>query len=125
MTYNIALFFLATVCFIKITDGLQCIDEEGNAVDWYVVYKLPKLYDNEMIFEDGPPTRARDKKVRDNLANGVSYMYLDAKNQSFYLTSKTVNDSSSRSFHHDYEKFSRAILTRLRSFSVILMFRDK
>ncbi|CAG2162984.1 unnamed protein product, partial [Oppiella nova] len=57
----------------------QCRDEKGQPVDWYVVYKLPKVSDS------GPP-----------LDTGLRYAYLSSKSQSGWtLSDVDISDETS------------------------------
>jgi len=57
---------------------LSCRDESGKAVDWYIVYKIPKQGDQK------PP-----------LTTGFSYAYITPNADSFKLSQKLVTDESS------------------------------
>ena len=60
----------------------QCVDESGQPVDWYVLYKLPKL-----------------KAASDNshIAQGLGYTFFTSKSvaSGFTLSKHSINDSSS------------------------------
>ena len=57
------------------------------------------------------------------MADGVSYMYLDANNQTFRLTSKTVNDSTSKetksSFPHPHENVLQGFASQCESCKIV------
>jgi deoxyribonuclease-2 len=60
-----------------VSAGIQCIDEEGSPVDWYVVYKLPRVYlSNRPLVYDG-----------------VAYLYLDSNNNTFRLSPNSINST--------------------------------
>ena len=61
--------------------ALKCMDEDGNSVDWFIVYKLPKY-------------SADSGKLYD----GTAYLYLDAKNQQFQISPNDVNSTKSEYF---------------------------
>ncbi|XP_063713610.1 plancitoxin-1-like isoform X2 [Symsagittifera roscoffensis] len=54
------------------------MDEDGNSVDWFIVYKLPKY-------------SADSGKLYD----GTAYLYLDAKNQQYQISPNDVNSTKS------------------------------
>ena len=72
------LLVIIAVVIIEPGNSLTCIDEEGNAVDWYIVYKLP-----EHSADSG------------HLNDGTGYAYLDVNNPKFVISSNDVNSSSS------------------------------
>ncbi|XP_054163409.1 deoxyribonuclease-2-like [Oppia nitens] len=50
----LSLLALLAICFIDQTYGqLQCRDESGKSVDWYVVYKFPRLSGGEAPVDTG------------------------------------------------------------------------
>lgn len=55
--------------------GVQCIGEDGDPVDWWVVLKVPYLTDN-----DDPVA-----------SSGYAYSYADANNQAFLYTGEQLN----------------------------------
>ncbi|XP_047102269.1 deoxyribonuclease-2-alpha isoform X3 [Schistocerca piceifrons] len=61
-------------------ESVRCVDEENNAVDWYVIYKLPKI------------------KASDNvlIRNGLAYLYMTSNaSKGWVLSSKSVNSTDS------------------------------
>lgn len=60
---------------------LSCIDDNGRPVDYYVIYKFPKIEDSESKL----------------LRTGVAYAYIDANsaNNSWKLSVKSIEDSNS------------------------------
>lgn len=61
-------------------ESIQCVDEENNAVDWYVIYKLPKM------------------KAADNIliSNGLAYLYMTSNaSKGWILSSKPINSTDS------------------------------
>ncbi|KAF7997726.1 hypothetical protein HCN44_009124 [Aphidius gifuensis] len=64
LSFGIFLFFLTGTCYGNM---IQCKDETGNNVDWFVMYKIPK------IAESANPV----------IRKGVAYMF---------MTNNTVND---------------------------------
>ncbi len=73
---------LVFLALLASTLALQCIDDYGNAVDWYVVSKFPKLSGGD-----------------DALKAGHRYMYLDSDETFWTVSEKTINDYDGAVFH--------------------------
>ncbi|KAK5643577.1 hypothetical protein RI129_007422 [Pyrocoelia pectoralis] len=59
--------------------ALQCMDQNNNPVDWYVIYKLPQV-----------------KHANNLIAEGVAYTYITSNDISDWkLSSTSINDSNS------------------------------
>lgn len=58
--------------------SLSCKDINGNDVDWYYVYKLPKVQDNKNPL----------------IASGLGHYYLDEMSQNFVLSTVSLNKTS-------------------------------
>lgn len=76
---------LLLVSFVSSSFALKCKDEDGNDVDWYVVYKLP---------------RESDDKLRPSLTgrSGFDYAYItseDYRDGQWKISSKSVKDKDS------------------------------
>lgn len=73
--------FFAIICSVfSLTHALQCMDQNNDPVDWYVLYKLPKqtAHSNNLIHE------------------GVAYAYMTSKNSSSWtLSNVPINDTKS------------------------------
>ena len=76
--FGLSLLFIFAGVIIEQSSALTCIDEDGDPVDWYIVYKLPK-YSAESGY----------------LYNGTGYLYLDVNTPNFTLSKNNVNSSSS------------------------------
>lgn len=64
---------------ILVLAGPQCLDESGTSVDWYMVYKLPRLAD-----------------TNDGLFTGHRYAYLTSKSTSGWtMSSLKIDDNKS------------------------------
>ncbi|BES93530.1 deoxyribonuclease II [Nesidiocoris tenuis] len=61
------------------SSSLQCVDENGNNVDWYVVYKFPETYKS--------PVR---------ILNGAGYMYItsDTVQKGWQVSSQSMENST-------------------------------
>ena len=59
----------------------QCLDESGHPVDWYVLYKLPKIKESK----------------NPHISQGLGYVYFTSKTavSGFTLSAHSINDSSS------------------------------
>lgn len=74
MYYSLFLIFI----FIKIVLLTPiCVDDNNNPVDWFIVYKLPKI-----------------KHTHNFINNGLAYIYLTSENQNWVLSSKSINDTT-------------------------------
>ncbi|XP_006792126.2 deoxyribonuclease-2-beta [Neolamprologus brichardi] len=67
---QIFVLLCCTVCGADIS----CRNEDGEAVDWFIVYKLPKY------------------RV-DDIGSGVEYMYLDSSKEGWEMSKYTINSS--------------------------------
>ncbi|XP_066245534.1 plancitoxin-1-like isoform X2 [Euwallacea similis] len=79
MFYNTISFVYMLVTF-HISYGLQCKDQQGNSIDWYVAYKLPKQtkHENALVKE------------------GLGYMYMTSDDHNQWIFSETgINSSNS------------------------------
>jgi len=65
---------------IPSTYKLTCRDEKGSAVDWFTVYKLPRLSDNT---------------VSPWIQDGSGYAYMTEKNQTWSLSKMSITNSTS------------------------------
>lgn len=78
------LFFLL-ITLVIISDlrpisGLSCVDENGKAIDWFIVYKLPKL----------------EKSSNKQIKTGFGYSYLTDRSQNDWtLSSLGINQKNS------------------------------
>ncbi|XP_049806223.1 plancitoxin-1 isoform X1 [Schistocerca nitens] len=75
--FILALSVVMSDCY---QESVRCVDEENNAVDWYVIYKLPKI------------------KASDNvlIRNGLAYLYMTSNaSKGWVLSSKSVNSTDS------------------------------
>jgi len=93
MTGNISLLlvlllYLYQLIFIQSLDSaISCRDEDGIAVDWWVLYKLPKKKDKKRQFE----------KDNNLLSEGLAYAYLSSNipNDDWTLSSVSISDPKS------------------------------
>ena len=53
--------------------------ENGNAVDMFIVYKMPKLSDSDVT----------------HVSQGSAYTYLDSNNKTFVMSHKEITDEKS------------------------------
>jgi deoxyribonuclease II len=67
-------FQLSSVVF-GIADRIGCRDEDGNLVDWFYLYKLPKI--------DGKSE------------SGLNYLFVTSSSSNWTMSQKLMNDSSS------------------------------
>ncbi|XP_046399199.1 deoxyribonuclease-2-alpha [Ischnura elegans] len=80
---NVLIFTFLTILFlVSVTASQQCVDEDGDNVDWYVMYKLPrqKESDNE---------RERE---------GLAYMYITSRTldtEGWRMSSLSIGDEDS------------------------------
>ncbi|XP_005923471.1 deoxyribonuclease-2-beta [Haplochromis burtoni] len=70
LSSQIFVLLCCTVCGADIS----CRNEEGEAVDWFIVYKLPKY------------------RI-DDIGSGVEYMYLDSSKEGWEMSKYTINSS--------------------------------
>ena len=81
---------MKAICFLPITlvlivavnptSGLSCVGEDGKAVDWFIVYKLPKL----------------EKSANQLIKTGYGYTYLtDRSLNDWTLSSRGINQKNS------------------------------
>ncbi|XP_026873210.1 deoxyribonuclease-2-beta isoform X2 [Electrophorus electricus] len=89
----IQVFIFGSLC----EADLSCLDEEGQPVDWFIVYKLPKY-------------------TKGVVGSGVDYMYLDPSLLSWQLSTHVVNTSKGAigstlsQLYHRYELNSSAYM---------------
>ncbi|XP_066145470.1 plancitoxin-1 [Euwallacea fornicatus] len=69
---------ICVLVILHVTFGLQCKDQQGNSLDWYVAYKLPKQ------------TKHKHPLVRD----GLGYMYMTSENHNQWIFSEIGLNSS-------------------------------
>ncbi|XP_071440078.1 deoxyribonuclease-2-alpha [Hetaerina americana] len=77
VSLSMALLFL-----VALTTAQQCVDEDGEPVDWYVMYKLPREKESENAIE-------RD---------GLAYMYITSRtldDKGWRMSSLSVGDEKS------------------------------
>ena len=70
MYFNILFNFLINLVLIELSSQLSCFDEKGKPVDWFIVYKIPKL----------------ETSSNDILKSGYGYTFITDK------TIKSAND---------------------------------
>jgi deoxyribonuclease-2 len=68
------IFHLSTVVF-GIADQIGCRDEDGNLVDWFYIYKLPK--------------------IEGKSETGLKYLFVTSSSSEWTMSQKLMNDSSS------------------------------
>ncbi|KAG5877853.1 hypothetical protein JTB14_007249 [Gonioctena quinquepunctata] len=74
-----ALDILIFLCLVGTLNALQCMDENNNPVDWYVLYKIPKL-----------------KHVNKLIKYGVAYTYMTSgEYHSWKVSENAINSSNS------------------------------
>ncbi|KRZ39247.1 Plancitoxin-1, partial [Trichinella pseudospiralis] len=76
MKEQITLFLLLFTLLYSYSDAFQCIGEDGLQVDWYVIYKLPRVKGNADKF----------------LSYGVKYMYMDARRPVWRVSKNRIHD---------------------------------
>ncbi|XP_006190238.2 deoxyribonuclease-2-beta [Camelus ferus] len=87
---TLALFFLGLFGVMKATT-ISCRNEEGEAVDWFTFYKLPKR---------------QDKKSRET---GLEYLYLDSTSRGWRRSQQLMNTTKSvlgRTLQQLYEAYA-------------------
>lgn len=69
------------VVVVAAADSLSCIDDNGHPVDYFVIYKFPKIEDSQ----------------RKWLRTGVAYAYIDANSgaNGWTLSEKSIEDEHS------------------------------
>ncbi|CAH1786252.1 unnamed protein product, partial [Owenia fusiformis] len=78
MTTSGGLFLLFSFCLLPFCEAsIVCKDKDGNPVDWFVVYKLPKI-DSPNPLIDG----------------GVGHFYMDTNNPTWTLSDVSLNKSA-------------------------------
>lgn len=77
-TVEMKLLVLFTVCEVVYAAGLTCKDMNGNKVDWYYVYKLPKITKHPNPF----------------IEKGVAFYFLDNYQQKFQLSESSMEERS-------------------------------
>ncbi|XP_023029626.2 deoxyribonuclease II [Leptinotarsa decemlineata] len=76
---NMLISVLAFFCYVHNSNALQCRDEENNPVDWYVLYKIPKLKQQNLLIEQGS-----------------AYIYLASNHYgSWQISNKSINNTNS------------------------------
>lgn len=78
VTIVTALFVLNIVGEIVHVASVTCRDMNGLDVDWYYIYKLPKITSNQNPL----------------ISEGIGFYYLDYNEQSFQLSTAAMNESS-------------------------------
>ncbi|KAJ8039061.1 Cell death-related nuclease 6 [Holothuria leucospilota] len=78
-TVVIELCLLLIVCEVVYIAGVTCKDANGNNVDWYYVYKLPKIPNNPHSL----------------IKKGVAFYYLDNNQQTFRLSDTSMEEEDS------------------------------
>ncbi|XP_007944351.1 deoxyribonuclease-2-beta [Orycteropus afer afer] len=87
---TLALLFLGLLGVLEATT-ISCRNEEGEAVDWFVFYKLPKRQDKE------------------NGETGLEYLYLDSTTRSWRRSKQLINTTKSilgRTLQQLYEAYA-------------------
>lgn len=80
MKYFVLLTLIGvSIYFGQTASKLSCLDETGNNVDWFIIYKIPHLLDNEV------------------LKSGYSYAFLSSNSASstWRLSRNYITNSSS------------------------------
>ncbi|EFA02962.2 Plancitoxin-1-like Protein [Tribolium castaneum] len=72
------LFLVILYNFFIVSSALQCMDENNKPVDWYIVYKLPKLKHENKLIE-----------------GGVGYVYLTSRQPQWTFSKNSINATSS------------------------------
>ncbi|XP_060934860.1 LOW QUALITY PROTEIN: deoxyribonuclease-2-alpha-like [Limanda limanda] len=72
----IRFLFSAGIFFQACESDVSCRDDDGNEVDWYILYKLPNMKDG-----------------------GLSYLYMDESTSGWIRSRKTINSSSGTLAH--------------------------
>ena len=62
-----------------VSASVSCIGENGHPVDWFIVYKLPRMKHSTNPY----------------LGNGVGYIYMDSSSYQFKMPSKSINSKNS------------------------------
>uniref|UniRef100_A0A3Q0S5Y7 deoxyribonuclease II n=1 Tax=Amphilophus citrinellus TaxID=61819 RepID=A0A3Q0S5Y7_AMPCI len=70
LPFQILVFCCCAVCSAEIS----CKNEEGEPVDWFIIYKLPRY-------------------VNGDIGSGVEYMYLDSSKESWEMSKYMINSS--------------------------------
>ena len=68
------IFFASTFVIPLVSSALTCRDENGDPVDWYIIYKLPHL----------------QKHPNPLIRRGIGYFYMDANRPEFALSAKNL-----------------------------------
>ena len=78
------LFLLLAIAVVPFVNGdLTCRDENGDPVDWFIMYKLPRLRKH-------PEALVRE---------GIGYFYMDANQPEFTLSKNNLTHKDHALFH--------------------------
>ena len=83
------------------SDAVSCVDQEGRDVDWWILYKLPKVYKHVKHMKKRYRKYHKSKIDRlmfeSNLSEGVAYAYLTSsmRDNSWTLSPVSINDPGS------------------------------
>lgn len=69
--------------FPRIRNAVSCIGESGQQVDWFIVYKLPRLEDSTHHY----------------VTQGLGYVYMDSKTKHFTMPDKPIKSNMSAAGH--------------------------
>ena len=78
------LFLLVAIAVVPFVNGdLTCRDENGDPVDWFIMYKMPRL-------KHHPEPLVRE---------GIGYFYMDANRPEFVLSTKNLTHKNHALFY--------------------------
>lgn len=79
LVVHLVLWFVILNLQRPVFSSVACIGENGHPVDWFIVYKLPRIKHSADPY----------------LANGVGYIYMDSSSYRFKMPSKSINSTNS------------------------------
>jgi len=68
---------------VKDVFSIQCLDNQGKAVDWFSIYKIPEVQSPKGI----------------RFQSGLAFVYMDARNPQWGVSGASINDSNNAMFH--------------------------
>lgn len=79
MKFLLVISSLLLIAFVRKYLAIKCVDDQGNPVDWYFMYKLPRIKHEPRL-----------------LKGGLAYMYITAAGpKEWQLSNISILDTSS------------------------------
>lgn len=90
--YSLLCLLFVALFVSKSSASVQCQDMDGKPVDWFIVYKMPKMR----------------HETSTDLGEGLAMFYLDGQNTAWTLSKRAINESSGHALYYTLQQLYKS-----------------